>query len=380
MKVGILTHYYKNLNYGGVLQAYALAEAINDMGICAEQICYEMDIKNLESGNNGKNLKREICRTAKKLIKKLVDSDKWKDNTRRQLLSCFSDWCLKNVPQSKKVYDCFNIKKCLKLYDCFITGSDQVWNYEWYDKNFFLGFVPKGKMKISYAASVGHTKIKERSQEVFRKHLKDFSAISVREKASVDMLKNIIDTKVEFVADPVFLLDRCKWESLANKRIVEENYVFCYFLGKSKDVAEIAIKYAKQNNLKIVTLKQLDIFAETDDVDIIKLENIGPGGFLSLIKNAENIITDSFHAFAFSIIFERQVFVFRKMPEKGMGVRIESLAKLAGCEEHFCDTDEKRSVDYLNKLEPIDYTVGTEGLKTLINSSKKYLGKALGKE
>ncbi len=379
-KVGIITHFYESVNYGGVLQAYALTKKLNTNGVDAEQICYPLCTKHLKK--NKKTIKRALiyfCTKSRKIIRTVFGRKK--TPARKKILGkrelCFETWGKEYVPQSSVVYGEKTINHANEIYDCFIVGSDQVWNYEWYSKNLFLDFAKKNKKKIAYAASIGHETLDDYQKKVFKKHLKTFSVVSVRENSSVEMLKDISPVPVEHVCDPVFLLGKNEWEKVTSERLVDEKYVFCYFLGEDAQIREIATEYVHGKKLKTVEIDGVVVGESNCEFADIRLTDIDPSGFLSLVKNAEYVITDSFHATAFSAIFEKEVFVFERAKEKGMSSRISSIASVLGCEEHFCDTKEKRSVHYLKGLDPINYAKGFEKLDIQIEKSKNFLKNAL---
>lgn len=379
-KVGIITHFYQSVNYGGVLQAYALTKKLNSTGIDAEQICYPLRTKYLK--RNKKSIKRvliyfytKLRRIIKVIFRRKETPAKNKILGKREL--CFEAWGKKYVPQSSLVYDEKTINQANKMYDFFITGSDQVWNYEWYSKNLFLDFAKKNKKKIAYAASIGHEALDDYQKKVFKKHLKIFSAVSVRENSSVEMLKDISPVPVEHVCDPVFLLGKNEWEKVTSEPLVDEKYVFCYFLGNDNQIRDIATEYARGKILKTVEIDDIVVGESNCEFADIILNDVDPSGFLSLIKNAEYVITDSFHATAFSIIFEKEVFIFERAHAKGMSSRISSLASILDCEEHFCNTEEKRTVQYLKGLDPVNYGKGFEKLDIQIEKSKDFLKNAL---
>ncbi len=369
LKVGIITHFFNNANYGAILQAYALTKEIETEGHEAEQIRYFWSPRNMKEKNIAKKFLKKPYRTIKSLMRKLGYFGGQRD--------IFPDWKTRNIPQSKIVCYIDNIKMINKYYDCFITGSDQVWNYDWYNESFFLAFAKKNKKKIAYAASIGHEILDDYQKKVFKKHLKTFSAVSVRENSSVEMLKDISPVLVEHVCDPVFLLGKNEWEKVTDKRLVDEKYVFCYFLGNDMQIREIATEYARGKKLKTVEIDGVVVGESNCGFADIRLNDVDPGGFLSLIKNAEYVITDSFHAMAFSAIFEKEVFVFERDNKKGMSSRISSLASILDCEEHFCNTKEKRTAEYLKGLEPINYAKGFEKLDIQIEKSKDFLKNAL---
>lgn len=387
MKIGIITHFNKSVNYGGVLQAYALEKKLNNLGYDAEQLSYVANYRNLNATTLSKPIKRSLLRRALGFIKRRLKKAVLYCQTKRNMLRAeekrhhFKNWTDENVKSSKDVYNQSNIAECNNLYDAFVTGSDQVWNYIWYEKNYFLDFVNNSKIKISYAASLGHNNVPCNVEKVYKEHLKSFNAVSVREENMVELFKPISPVNVEWVVDPVFLLDKNEWGSIAlSQEKINDKYIFCYFFGENKKEREIAYKFARQNNLKIVLISDLIIEQNVrldESFADIKLKNVNPGEFLYLIKNAEYVFTDSFHATAFSLIFNKQFYVFNRYSNGGMSDRITSVTNLFNVSERFC-AGKNENLDYVNSLKDIDYSANQSAFIKLKDKSIQFLKKNLG--
>ena len=232
-KIGILTHYYRSNNYGGNLQAYALCRFINEKVpyVSAEQVSY--DIYSLQTRKRKryslskviKKLKIKLTYTINRTIKKeiYIELDK-----RKKAILKFNQ---ESIPHSIKIYNRLNINECNSEYDIFITGSDQVWHPNVLCPAYLLSFTEKDKAKLSYAASVAKDILTEEEKQIFKEALRDYKAISVRENEAISLLIDISPMEPELVLDPVLLLTREKWDFVSTERIVEEPYLFCYFLG-----------------------------------------------------------------------------------------------------------------------------------------------------
>lgn len=161
-------------------------------------------------------------------------------------------------------------------------------------------------------------------KEYLSECLSSFDAISVREHDLVAALSNLNKgRKLECVVDPTLLLSRDDWNEIVAERIIKEEYLFCYFLGADDRLREIANQYAKNHRLKIVTIPFAN---ETfNGVDFIfanyRLFDAGPQEFISLIKHASCVFTDSFHATVFSLFYQRKFFAFERSASKGMSSR-----------------------------------------------------------
>lgn len=355
IKVGIISHYYKNNNYGGMLQAYALCEVLNDIGFEAQQISYNMGDKNFAYRSLLYKTIRKGYRAVKSALKYLkhipVESKLLK---RKKGLHKFR----KSIPHTTATYNLKTISAC-NDFDIYITGSDQVWNPSWYDDAFLLKFVPAGKIKMSYAASVAKNMLTETENERFRDALKDFSAISVRESDTVGLLQGLTKRKVELVLDPTLLLDRQKWVRKCEGVCPADKYVFCYFLGDSDKQRKLAFDFAKKKGYRLASAPYLNgNYRKIDSItECTNIYDMPPGRFLNLIKNAECVFTDSFHATVFSHIFQRDFFAFINISEGSAmsDSRLYTLTDMFATRERVCDTAEKKNICYLLSLPPIDY-------------------------
>lgn len=366
-RVGIITHYYGSKNYGGNLQAYALCKLIQNEEYIVEQISYNM--YNQTSNRNRierlrilklKELVAKIfCHFRLSICNKIQRMQDHKIRThfvkRSKALHLFNR---NSIPHSERVYNNDNIIDCINDYDVFITGSDQVWNPLWVNAVFFLDFVPSNKFKMSYAASISQNDLTPEQIKIFKQSLSDYDAVSVREENAVRLLQEISPVAVEWVLDPTLLLSSEQWDEICAKQIVFKKYMFCYYLGDNTNQRKIAEQFAKNHGLIIVTLPHLagqycKCDAEFGDE---QLYDISPEQFISLIKYAEYVFTDSFHATVFSIIYKKQYCVFTKSEQVSMDSRIYSLTSLFDGECHFCDTPEKLNVQYIEGLSDLDYT------------------------
>lgn len=363
-KIGVLTQYYNSINYGGLLQSYALVRYINDQSFKAEQICFELSFQPFGGQQTTKqnrffkyfNPLNYYFKLKNSIINMLISKNMAKLSKNMAIRGNTIMKFREKIIHSDRIYSFENIKDSNEHYDIFITGSDQVWNLDWFNPTYFLEFANKNKKRISYAASVGHSKLREDRIDYFKKVLPTFDAISVREKDSVDLLQPLTDKRVEWVLDPTLLLDKKDWDEICPERRIKEKYLFCYFLGHDKSIRKLAKQYAKKHNLKIVNLPHLTDFCKADvRFGHYKLYDVAPNDFISLIKYSECVFTDSFHACVFSGIYNKNFYVFNRSGMESMATRLYSLCELFECQDHFCDTDDKFSLDYIDSLSPINY-------------------------
>ena len=213
-------------------------------------------------------------------------------------------------------------------YDQYIVGSDQVFNLELTgnDCEFFLPRVKHNKS--TYAASLGVSTLNDEQADLLSKGLADFDNISIREKVGCGLLRSIIQNKdVTQLIDPVFLNSREYWEQLSGGRIYKKKYILIYAFQEFETSYEIATLIKHDS--------QYDIIMINDSIkrkrkDVLNIKGIGPKEFLSLIKNAECVITDSFHGTAFSMIFRKK---FYSIPYRGTESRFFDMLELFELED-----------------------------------------------
>ncbi len=213
--------------------------------------------------------------------------------------------------------------------DIYCTGSDQTWNSAWNDgilPPLFLSFVPDNVKKIAYAASFGKPKLDDWEKNETRKLLARYSAISVRESSAVDIIRDLGLPDATHVLDPTLQVDKSFWERYVGKRKIKQPYVLVYQLNTNKDFDHYAKEFARRKGLKLVRF-----CTRFDQVVKCGKPLIVPDvlDFVSAINYADYVITDSFHATAFSI--NLNVTPICIYPHE-FGGRLASILKLTGLE------------------------------------------------
>ena len=376
-KIGIMTLYKNNTNYGGMLQSYALQNAIQKLvgenGTCV-QISYiisptplrEKLKHSIQYRSFGENARIAGKRVQKYLIKRTADFD---SGARINAFHQFEE----SIPHTEKIYTYKTICECASSFTHLITGSDQVWNGGIDLDAFCLGFANENTKKISYAASSASTKFGKWQHEIFERDLSKFTAISVREKSVVHYFEQISGKMVTTVLDPVFLLSATEWHEVSKKSSIKTPYIFCYLLGANPVQHMQAMEIARANGCKLVTIPYLDGYNTYDNnFGDIQIASASPQEFLGLIENATGVVTDSFHATAFSIIFNKPLWTLPRFKHEGKENRnhrvmdILEQFKLSSC---YDNND--------NKISPHDYEKTNEILKAQIDKSYDFLKAAL---
>lgn len=375
-KIGIITMYYNNFNYGGILQAFALCKKINDMGYHCEQISFERFVNRTVNVGSVKLLLQQ--RKFKLIIKKmrvvlkrclckiLVYKLKERDNLFLEFIN--------QIPHSLIFNKC-NINQANSIYDTFVCGSDQIWNPNWWNDEYFLNFVKGGK-KIAYAPSIGRSTLSEEETIYITDKLKSFDALSLREDTLIPMLVEKTGKEISYVLDPTMLISKSEYEELLTEPLIKENYLFVYLLGSNKKHKKMIKQIAKREKMKIVYIPYVGDYQIFDNLfGNIQMYSIGPKEFLNLIYNANCIFTDSFHCMVFSIIFEKNFFTLRRdndTKKDSMNSRIDSLLDNFGLGNRIVN-----DIDDCSIHDDIDYILVNKQLVKLKNSSFEYLEKAL---
>lgn len=211
-------------------------------------------------------------------------------------------------------------------YDYFVVGSDQVWNANWFDldnyrKEAFLLTFARPEQKVCMAPSFGVSELPKKWQAYFKKWLRTFPLLSVREEDGAKIIKDLTGQDAEVVIDPTLMLDSSEWEKIekAPKIKTDKPYIIKCFLGEeSQEQKNYINKIAQDYDYNIIDLSDINS----------KVYGIcGPQEFLYLIHHSELVCTDSFHTTVFSILYNRPFLVFNRHidGEKNMNSRINTL-------------------------------------------------------
>ena len=298
-RVGIIT-YHRSENYGSALQAYALQSYLVESGFDVKIIDYHSD------GQDELYAIFKPIKSVKSLCRFIFTLANYHSLNEKKIK--YSQFQRKNFSLTDEYTEVTQLFELNDQFDYFIAGSDQIWNICCPDFTdaYFLSFVKNKRRCISYAPSINKLGLDSKTAELFKNYLPNFKAISCREKNGVELLFSLLNKPIEFVPDPVFLVGINFWMNMISKiHSRKEKYLFCYFLGDKSNYRKIANKIAKQYSLKIVLVNwgMRDIFCHNP----VRLYSSGPEEFLRLLYDAEIVLADSFHALAFSIIFQKKI-------------------------------------------------------------------------
>lgn len=330
-KVGILT-FHNAYNSGAVLQAYALSEVVSQMGYECENIDYVS-----EKIKSAYILKRPSVSDYKSLIVYwLLKKQIIKTNKKFQ---CF---IADKLNVSKKSYN-ENYYEIDNDYDILICGSDQVWNVELTNNDYAYFFKDLAKAKkISYAASFGKYKFNDYVFGTIKECLSSFNSIAVREFKAKEIIENGMGLSADLVLDPVFLLDKDIWLQKMNIQKNEGGYILLHMLHDNPKMIKIAKEISTQQNKKVLMMSN-----SIEERWIKSIRGCGPVDFLSLIYNADLVISDSFHAVSFSLIFNKPLLIGKKDGKnEELNSRMMTLDRLFSIKKAFIDAEADYNLDY----------------------------------
>ena len=335
-------------NYGSCFQAYALQTAIENLQIRGEQCEYGLiPVHTLLDYPVKRSWQRNVIKPILKL--------------HRTQFVPFEKKCMKYVPVSRLT----DLPSLNEQMDAFVCGSDVIWNPDFNDNLgvFFLDFAHK--YKFSYAASFGKADIGEKQYLTVGKYLSSFNAISVREKTGQEIARRCVDKSVSIVVDPVLLLGSQTWDKLLTPDKKEDKYIFVYMTHLNDSIISFIEKLRKVTGLKVIrsangpkqTLKQV----------ILQVQK--PEKWLQQLRDAEYVVTNSFHATAFSVLFHKKFFtVVHGGKSQGINVRMNDFLKYVGLEDRIFS-----AVPETIDLNEIQFSEADKKIEALRQKSLDYL-------
>lgn len=358
---------HRVFNHGASLQQFALVEYLRSLDYQVETINYQphylADNYRYLGVPNDKFRKNAIL----KMIYILAKLPKrFSDRKRRFAFDLFEK---QYIPQTKRQYKSNKeLKANLPNADIYICGSDQIWNTLFEngkDPTFYLDFVPKEKLKISYAASFATENISENLKDFVKEKVNAIDCISVRESSGVRILTDLGLENVTHVLDPVFLLSKEEWLKKFSVNTNSRNpYVLVYDFDNNPQIKQYAKYLREKKGYKIIALSHRITYA--DEV----FWSIGPDQFLNLMAGSAWVLANSFHATAFSVIFEKQFLIFNRTT--GINTRMQDFLVEFGLSERIVSNFDESLMNSVIDFENIKLK-----LENKISDSKSFLNKAL---
>ncbi len=354
--VGILT-FHRAVNYGAVLQCYALQQALNGLEIENEVIDYRCPfIERNYSPAPGvsvlhtRQFLRELCNAPVKF------------KTR----SRFHKFLWSNLRLSNKVKKEQMESFCHK-YDAIISGSDQVWNLAitGEDTTYLLDFKMENCKRLSYAASIGPRTIKKNYSDIMRLYLRRFDVISVREEAAAEAVQQMTGRVPVLDVDPTVLVETSVWSHLAmESKLHCKKFLLLYLMQDSPELVQLAKTLAHENKLTLYSIWM----TQTKKRAGIDMRGSSVEDYLYLIKNAEYICTNSFHGLMFAIRFHKRFFWSYQTGKNMSNPRFEMLVKQYGIDRR-CFVPGMKAGEY----KEMDFEYTEEVMKKQRNNSLQHL-------
>ena len=351
-KIGILT-YHSGFNYGACLQAYALQTILKKFG-------YESEIINFETEAfvSSREMFSRKPRRLKEVIKNITRIPYWKSLHERERM--FNNYTFDVLNSTKRYKTEQEVIDHAEDYDCIICGSDQIWNLTHVKDDpaitplFFLNF-PKKQRRVAYAASfASFTKIASQYENEFLPWLKQFDAISIREQDGYDYVKSK-GLECTLALDPTILLDKEDYEPICRERLIEGKYIVMFGWNTNDELVTAAKEVSKKLGLPVYNIvpPPRKMFC-----GIPRKLDVGPCEFLSIIKNAEFVVTNSFHGTAFSTTFEKP---YVSIVTGKADTRMYSLLEQLGLADHLV---RKEDMD-INRMLATDF-IGVREKKAIL--------------
>lgn len=310
--IGIMT-FTGACNYGAVLQCYALRQVLKrfNQGSVEAPLYYpeyfiERYSQHLTRGWQLNTLLRGHLKT-------------WLKHAYVKCVKCrrnaaFHRFLHEKVEVPMPCYSVGEVEQATQHIDTWVTGSDQVWSptCAFFDPVFFLDFkMKKGSRKFSYAASFGNiTEVPEECHAEMRRRLEGYDAYSVREQAGADIVRNIIGKEAMVHCDPSLLLTAEEWESVAS-RTKRQGYILVYHVTKHEPLLQEAVRLSEKTGLPVIVFTSY--FGWRDLGGDMRRKygytpamHSGPEDFIALFRDADYVITNSFHGTAFSLLFHKE--------------------------------------------------------------------------
>lgn len=361
MKIGILTFHYAH-NYGAVLQAYALKKYLSDLG-------HEVSVINYRNQTVLDNYPFPLKPMIRK--KDILFPNRW-NNLRKEIIKTRlskKDWI--------KQYEKFEVfineylenheewRQTAEKMDVIFFGSDQIWEKNitgGYD-SIYLGYIRTKAIKASYAASC--FSVNGEFSETFTKGINNFDYISVREESLANALAKFSQKSISTVTDPVLLLNKEDYFDLLEKDSRDRDYVLFYYVSDNAVLRQLSEYLRNEKNVKVI---EIHYFRTPNTLCEWQRTDVGPEEFLSLIWNANQVFTNSFHGTAFSVLFEKQFYTV----SQNMRV-LNLLEKLELTHRNVKSLKQWKK----DKGNSIDYNEVNKNKEIYLRESKNYITKIL---
>lgn len=325
-KIGIVSYNINCnfTNYGSALQSWALSETLKKLGYKPVLLDYCPDIlRDKDPLNPMKNMwdmdleARRQCELSLSAIR---------ENYRK-----FEQFYTEKFNRSRKKYfsNNFNDVCADEGIDAFVCGSDTIFCVDEFgiDDGYYANYpCMRSGYAISYAASFGDSHFTEETYALLKARLCNFKAIGIRERGMLPYIRKHTSVRVEKVLDPTLLLDREDFERIEAGRLEESPYILLYARRYNKQMFSYAEKLAQEKGCKIV---DISLRAENADKHRMFYE-AGVEEFLSLVRHAEFVVTNSFHGMIVAVHYRKPFVIFSR---EQCDTKIDEVLELFGIPE-----------------------------------------------
>lgn len=367
-KIGIIT-FHNSYNCGSMLESFAIQKIIEKLGgnpeiinfsNCGQRRLYSVFFKNDSIKNIIKNILILPGINKIKYNNKMYEKFK---NTNFVLSDEYS-----NMSQLSD-----------ENYNVVVAGSDQIWNITIGDSDdaYFLPWVSNAK-KVAYAPSFGAKNILKNSScpEKYKKMLLDFDSLSIRENNGKKWIKDLCNKNVDVLLDPTLLLEREDYDRIADKNYrVKDKYIFFYSPAFNRDICRFVKKISEKYNLKVITWSTKSYcmkFIKTFGFELPDYED--PSIYLNLLKNADLVITTSYHGTIFSTIYRKKFIVAKNGGMYGDDDRVKTLLEQLNMNDRLIPYTFDETYNYLSS---VDYSEYDSNLPKLKKKSIDYINKEI---
>lgn len=366
-----LVMWYDSINFGTCLQAYALTKILSDLG-------YTTYVCNSHKYFYG--IKHPVY-TVKNIFFKVK-------RNKRGTVSDLKIRQEKNHSFSEKANNIYMVRSRREYYKrldnthIFITGSDQIWNPYIVTPPFLLAMIKNRKdvKRIAYGSSIGVNVIPKNKRVFYERYLRLFDSIGLRENTAVTEIEKIIKgrVKVKQVLDPTFLVNVQDYIELAKESsefeyLKNEKFIVSYFVAKTHMQNRDIALFSKEHDCNVINI--VGESGETLDC-AVNINNVGVKDFLWLLKNAVYIVSDSFHASVFSILFQKQFIIFKRFKDNeinSQNSRISDLFELIEIPDRLVDGKEGFEI----LCQTINYDSVNKILSNKIKDSRKFISESV---
>lgn len=372
MKIGIVSFYDTQQNYGQILQCFAMQRIFQTLGVESFHLRYSNIARSSKSYKIIRLVKVVLLGLFPGYLKNRLKNYKEGQHSRFSVtnnqpsIRGFDEFRKEYLKFSDKIYTVDQLFSSPPKADVWVTGSDQVWGNGESDL-FQLKFAPKSTRKLAIAASMGGYKLDNSYQRhFFKRNLKNFQYISLRESDGVKECRDVGLDSAQQILDPTLLCNVGNYRKIekAPKTVPDKPYVFVYLLGNPIDVKLSTIKdWIKSKDCKGVYVYSQGRCKEDDGIDA------SPEEWLWYLDHARYIITNSFHGMAFSILFNKQFIVIPIAGEWArMNSRLTSTLETLGI---------KRDRIFDGSFSEIDSVINYDQINSILNNYQEITYKKL---